>query len=199
MNWSEPHSLTAEEIARLASLPGAYVLGKRGVLGGIIWYYVGRADLFVDNRLRDHLPGAEENARLKAHGCDVFVVHYTLTADDAYQLECNTYHELAGEFGGLVNEIHPAAPPFSLARCACESPSPAPSLIPSPPGIPTPPVPSSVLRVQQWLGAPTPPSPPGIPTPKPLAPSISRRAEVVRQTANLMLRDLIGSPRPRFG
>ena len=199
MNWSGPHSLTAKDIATIANLPGVYLLGKRDFLGSVVIHYVGRADSAVGNRLMDHPQEAEENVLLKARGCDTFYVWYAATAVDAFNVECQAFHYWGGLLGGLVNRIHPAAPAFSLAKCACEAPAPVPALTRTAPAIPTPSVPMSVRRGQERFGAPTPPSPLGFPTPKPLAPSISRRAEIVRRTANLMLRDLVGPPRPRFG
>ncbi len=99
-----PFKLTEQAIdAHLqADSPGVYALGyTRNNL--FIVNYIGRADADLKADLRNHLPGPYEH----------FKFTYALSARDAFEKQCELYHEYAG----LDNKYHPCPPHALDLRC----------------------------------------------------------------------------------
>ncbi|MBZ5578142.1 MAG: hypothetical protein LAP40_16390 [Acidobacteriia bacterium] len=75
--------------------PGVYTLGSirndRFLIG-----YVGRADVDLRTGLKTHLAGAYQQ----------FKFAYALSAKDAFERQCELYHE----YVGLDNQCHPCPP-----------------------------------------------------------------------------------------
>lgn len=107
MLWYGPSRLTDQALGVMREGPGAYILGFIGSLGGFVPAYVGGGFASLPGRLRDHLPAAEQNSRLRTMQCDWFYYCYAVDQLDAFQFECAAYHELGGPRGLLVNEAHP--------------------------------------------------------------------------------------------
>ena len=100
-----PFSLSLEGIknAVSATLPGAYALGHTDERGSFVVEYVGRGDDDVRKSLQRHVV---ENYRQ-------FEFAYYDRAKDAFEKECNLYHD----FPNTNNRAHPAGPPGSCWMC----------------------------------------------------------------------------------
>jgi len=84
--------LTDENVNKLRSDPGAYILGYAS--GGTTYSaYVGRSDDDLKGRLRAHLPRNETNSCITRKGCHQFWHQYAQSALEAYEVECRTYHD----------------------------------------------------------------------------------------------------------
>jgi len=105
MSWNGPYDLTQDNVGKLKSQPGAYIIGYSRD-GAIYGAYVGRSDDDLKGRLRDHLPANETNECIKRLGCDRFWYQYADSAKAAYDIECTTYHKQNGGYSCNVN--HPA-------------------------------------------------------------------------------------------
>lgn len=100
-----PHSLTESTIDLVVqgTGPGAYALGEQNASGGLSVQYVGRSDVDLNGRLKDWVGSYKH-----------FKYAFYPTPDVAYQKECRLYHD----FGTSANQVHPARPQGSAARCA---------------------------------------------------------------------------------
>lgn len=86
-----------------AASPGVYALGHtRNNL--FIVSYVGRADADLREGLKTHLPGPYQQ----------FKFAYALSARDAFEKQCELYHE----YIGLENKCHPCPPADTDLLCA---------------------------------------------------------------------------------
>lgn len=78
---------------------GNYALGYINEKGIFIVQYVGRSDIDVNNRIKDHL----------YEGYTHFKFSYASSPEDAFEKECQNYHDF-GESKKLDNDIHPDLP-----------------------------------------------------------------------------------------
>ncbi len=103
-----PWSLTNEGIDRAVTetSPGAYALGRTGDSGTFLIGYVGRADDDLNGRLKRHVGNYNQ-----------FKAAYYPSAKDAFEKECQLYHDFGGAEGKLDNEIHPAKPQGMNHKC----------------------------------------------------------------------------------
>jgi len=110
---SELGSLTNEKIDQMVKkkspgvdVPGVYVLDKSSTAPFHV-DYVGRSD--------DDL-----NARLKTHVGSVykyFKFDYATSPKNAFEKECELYHDFGGPQGKLDNKVHPDRPAGSGWKC----------------------------------------------------------------------------------
>lgn len=99
LNMEGPYSLTLEVIdkkVRKATI-GNYALGKTEG-GTFIVQYVGRSDIDLNARLKDHIGFYSE-----------FKFSYASSAKEAYAKELRNYTDFGGS-DSLDNEIEPAKP-----------------------------------------------------------------------------------------
>jgi excinuclease UvrABC nuclease subunit len=98
-----PYLLNETKIDRYVSLkPGVYCLtyteGDKNIA-----CYVGRSDNELKSRLKDHLPENETDDCIINKRIDKFYFENTDTANAAYELECQWYHEYKPD----CNDMHP--------------------------------------------------------------------------------------------
>ena len=98
-----PYSLTTNTIDTVvkSTSPGAYALGKSRDNTFYI-SYVGRSDVNVNNRLRDHVGDYDQ-----------FKYAYFSSEKAAFEKECRLYHDI--EPPG--NDVHPARPRGKNWKC----------------------------------------------------------------------------------
>jgi len=98
------YALTNDGIDKAVTLksPGAYVLGPIAPNQKLTVKYVGRSDADLPNRLKQWV------GKYPA-----FMYVYAPTAVEAYHQECELYHG----YPPLDNDVHPARPSGSSARC----------------------------------------------------------------------------------
>ena len=102
-----PFDLTSENVAKINRNPGVYILGyfSNGKNCGA---YVGRSDTDLRDRMEDHLPENERNDCLRGHSLDRYWREYCASALEAYNRECEIYHEHGNGSGYTCNVIHPS-------------------------------------------------------------------------------------------
>ncbi len=66
--------------------------------------YVGRSDNDLKARLKDHLPQNEVDSCIVGKEVDKFYFQEATSAKEAYDLECQWYHQ----YGPNCNNLHPA-------------------------------------------------------------------------------------------
>ncbi len=98
-----PFGLTAENVSNIKEKPGVYVLGYHSENYGA---YVGRSDISLRERMKDHLPEYEKNSCMRRLSVDRFWIEYTESALAAYNQECQIYHKHGS--GYTCNSIHPS-------------------------------------------------------------------------------------------
>lgn len=91
--------------------PGTYILANKYNIA----VYVGRADLDLNLRIKDHLPENENNLCIKRSDVVNFYFVHTTSSKDAYILECKWYHN----FRPNCNIAHPAKNHFSWSCPIC--------------------------------------------------------------------------------
>ena len=79
--------------------PGAYVLVNKNNNA----VYVGRADVDLNSRLKEHLPQNETSSCIKKGEATAFYFE-NVSSENAYILECEWYHE----YKPTCNAAHPA-------------------------------------------------------------------------------------------
>lgn len=99
-----PHPLTEAHIDKYVSQAiGVYALGHTASNGAFYPKYVGRSDVDLNDRLKDHVGSY---AQFK-YG------HYE-TVKAAFDKECNMYHDFKPQ---LDNTIHPDRPKGTNYKC----------------------------------------------------------------------------------
>ena len=98
-----PFGLTAENVSNIKEKPGVYVLGYHSENYGA---YVGRSDISLRERMKDHLPEYEKNSCMRRLSVDRFWIEYTESALAASNQECQIYHKHGS--GYTCNSIHPS-------------------------------------------------------------------------------------------
>ena len=104
---SELASLTTERIDAVVTQtkPGVYVLDKSKT-GAFQVNYVGRADDDLNKRLKDWVGKYS-----------YFKFEYATSPKDAYEKECELWHDFGGAEGKLDNKIHPDCPKGTNWKC----------------------------------------------------------------------------------
>ena len=102
-NFLGPYSLDFEtiDINVLSNSIGNYLICSLGKDGKYYVLYVGRSDVDLNDRLKDHV-NEEQNYKY-------FFFKYAKSDVDAYNVECKCYHEY-GENEKLNNIYHPDKP-----------------------------------------------------------------------------------------
>ena len=105
-----PYDLTTKSVNEVVTRKSAgnYALGYKNDKGVFIVQYVGRADIDVANRIKQHI----------GEGYSKFKYDYATSPKAAFEKECINYHD----FGGsqlLDNTIHPDRPNGSSWKCPC--------------------------------------------------------------------------------
>lgn len=103
LNMKGPYPLTNKSVdAHIEpSIIGNYALGYKNTKGKFIVRYVGRST-DLNQRIKDHLG--------EYFDCNRFKCSEAKNESDAYEKECQNYHDFGGEQGNLYNKIHPARP-----------------------------------------------------------------------------------------
>jgi len=101
-------SLTNEKIDQMVTQtsPGVYVLDK-ATTGPFHVDYVGRSDDDLNPRLKTHV-GSEYK---------YFKFDYAASPKNAFEKECELYHDFGGPEGSLDNKVHPDRPTGSDWKC----------------------------------------------------------------------------------
>lgn len=86
--------------------PGAYALTREKTEPSFVVYYVGRSDDDLNDRLKDWVGTKYTH----------FKYGFLDTAEAAFLKECRLFHDFGG-VAKLDNEIHPARPNGSKAKC----------------------------------------------------------------------------------
>ena len=97
------YPLTSYSITKVPATVGVYYLGHIKD-GKFILRYVGRDDVDIQRRLREHITAIEAN---KEPRYTYFAYLACSTTSQAYRLECKAFHLRRSE---ITNEIHPARP-----------------------------------------------------------------------------------------
>jgi len=102
-----PYALDAVTIDRVVTWKssGAYALGRSDVDTFYV-SYVGRSDVDVAGRLRQHVGKYAQ-----------FKFDYFASPKAAFDKECNLYHDFGGPQGVLDNDVHPARPDATNWQC----------------------------------------------------------------------------------
>lgn len=100
-------SLTNEKIDSLVTQtkPGVYALDKTTGAGFQV-SYVGRADIDLNRRLKDWV------GKYK-----YFKFEYATSPKDAFEKECELWHDFGGPQGKLDNDKHPERPDETNWKC----------------------------------------------------------------------------------
>ena len=107
-----PFNLTSIQIdINVMHQPGTYILVNKNNIA----IYVGRADLDLNLRLKDHLPENENNICIERSDVVNFYFAHTSSSKNAYILECEWYHK----FRPNCNVAHPAKTHFSWSCPTC--------------------------------------------------------------------------------
>ncbi len=85
---------------------GNYALGHVNSSDMFIVKYVGRSDACVNTRLKSHVGKHPK-----------FKFSYASSQKEAFEKECNNYHDFGGPKGELENDIHPARPDGTNWKC----------------------------------------------------------------------------------
>jgi len=104
-------NLNQQEVFRVPSGCGVYVLGFYLGRGNFYVLYVGRSN-DLNQRLRNHLPSNESNPYLRRNRPTHFAYLVTRNEEEAYQAECRLYHR----YNPPCNSAHPAKPSVR-SRC----------------------------------------------------------------------------------
>lgn len=107
-NLSELAALSEGRINRTVTrtAPGVYVLDK--TTGGLFQVsHVGRSDDDVKARLKQHVRSTYK----------YFKFDYATSPKNAFEKECELYHDFGGPEGKLDNNVHPGRPKDTDWKC----------------------------------------------------------------------------------
>lgn len=110
------YNLTYDEIDRLVleNSIGNYAYGYLNDKGVFIVCYVGRSDTDLKERIKH---GIEDMKTDPTCRYERFKFSYADSIQEAYEKECQNYHDFGGEEGYLRNEVHPAKPERYEGTC----------------------------------------------------------------------------------
>ena len=116
LNMKGPYPLTVEDIDR--QIPknriGNYAYGYINKEKVFVVTYVGRSDSDLNTRIKHGIMENIFNPHLRY---EYFKFSYASSVKEAYEKECQNYHDFGGEIGYLANEIHPAKPEGTSYCC----------------------------------------------------------------------------------
>ena len=109
LGMGSSYLLSSEEIERvvLKDKIGNYAYGYLNGQGRFVVRYVGRSDSDLQERLKHGIADMQEDPSCNY---ERFKFSYAATPQEAYEKECQNYHDFGGEKGFLRNERHPAKP-----------------------------------------------------------------------------------------
>jgi excinuclease UvrABC nuclease subunit len=99
---SGPFPLQKDGISEAPLTSGVYLLGSSEKS----CIYIGRSEINLRDRIRNHFPDNEKDPSLKENTPDHFYYVQTYSLREAYELECRWYHELKP----ICNIKHPPKP-----------------------------------------------------------------------------------------
>ena len=110
LNMNGPYFFNKDKVDEVVTRTSAgnYALGYVNDENAFIVQYVGRADIDVNTRLKQHI--GEPYKRFK--------FSYASSPKVAFEKECRNYHDF-GESKKLNNKIHPDRPQHSSWKCPC--------------------------------------------------------------------------------
>lgn len=110
LNMNGPYFFNKDKVDEVVTRTssGNYALGYVNDENAFIVQYVGRADIDVNTRLKQHI--GEPYKRFK--------FSYASSPKVAFEKECRNYHDF-GESKKLNNKIHPDRPQNSSWKCPC--------------------------------------------------------------------------------
>lgn len=97
-----PFSLSKQIISKVPLSSGIYLLGSSEKP----YIFVGRSKINLREKIRQHFPDNEKDPHLKRNMPDHFYFAQTFSLREAYELECQWYHE----FKPICNTRHPRKP-----------------------------------------------------------------------------------------
>lgn len=110
LNMNGPYFFNKDKVDEVVTRTSAgnYALGYVNDENAFIVQYIGRADIDVNTRLKQHI--GEPYKRFK--------FSYASSPKVAFEKECRNYHDF-GESKKLNNKIHPDRPQNSSWKCPC--------------------------------------------------------------------------------
>ena len=110
LNMNGPYFFNKDKVDEVVTQTSAgnYALGYVNDENTFIVQYVGRADIDVNTRLKQHVGEPYKH----------FKFSYASSPKVAFEKECRNYHDF-GESKKLKNEIHPGRPKNSSWKCPC--------------------------------------------------------------------------------
>lgn len=110
------YDLTYDEIDRLVAVgrKGNYAFGYLDERGVFIVRYVGRSDTDLRERIKHGITDMDADPSCRY---ERFKFSYAATAKEAYEKECQNYHDFGGDEGLLLNQNHPAKPEGYTGNC----------------------------------------------------------------------------------
>ena len=110
LNMNGPYFFNKDKVDEVVTRTSAgnYALGYVNDENTFIVQYVGRADIDVNTRLKQHVGEPYKH----------FKFSYASSPKVAFEKECRNYHDF-GESKKLKNEIHPGRPKNSSWKCPC--------------------------------------------------------------------------------
>ena len=116
LNMGISHNLTYDEIDRLVlenSIEN-YAYGYLNDKGVFIVCYIGRSDTDLKERIKHGIEYMKANPNCRY---ERFKFSYADSIQEAYEKECQNYHDFGGEEGYLRNKEHPAKPDRYEGTC----------------------------------------------------------------------------------
>ncbi len=106
------YELIVERIEQFvnSNTPGNFALGYVNDEKKFVIRFVGRDDVDLAGRLK-------KLALEKLEKCETFKFSYATTKNEAFQKECQNYHDFGGSRKKLLNEKHPDRPQNSKYYC----------------------------------------------------------------------------------
>lgn len=116
LNMGISYDLTYDEIDRLVAegRKGNYAFGYLDERGVFIVRYVGRSDTDLRERIKHGITDMETDPTCRY---ERFKFSYAETDKEAYEKECQNYHDFGGPEGFLVNKKHPDKPEGYTGIC----------------------------------------------------------------------------------
>jgi len=116
LNMGISYDLTYDEIDRLVAKgrKGNYAYGYLDERGIFIVRYVGRSDTDLKERIKHGITDMETDPTCRY---ERFKFSYAETVQEAYEKECQNYHDFGGAEGFLLNKRHPDKPEGYTVSC----------------------------------------------------------------------------------
>lgn len=116
LNMGISYNLTYDEIDRLVleNSIGNYAYGYLNDKGVFIVCYIGRSDTDLKERIKHGIEDMKANPNCRY---ERFKFSYADSIQEAYEKECQNYHDFGGEEGYLRNKEHPAKPDRYEGTC----------------------------------------------------------------------------------